>query len=188
MILRTRMKQKLKTSQITLISDVLDPFFRFVTELSLVPVFKPNTGTIFSNEELDEFEGVEVRALNSPVDFAKHASGTTNIQNWRTKIWVDTRDNERIKISDTCLLKYYKEDSYERPCNKTTHCDEFLQCKACKKLRRFKLECKEECRIYHDLVANKDRTCSDMGCNKHTLCETLQWFDTTIGTLYIGYM
>ncbi|PWA53232.1 protein DETOXIFICATION 49 [Artemisia annua] len=99
--------------------------------------------------------------VSSPVDFAKHASGTTNIQNWRTKIWVDTRDNERIKISDTCLLKYYKGDSYERPCNKT--CDEFLQCKVCKKLRRFKLESKEECRIYHDLVANKDQTCSNMG-------------------------
>nr|GEX14208.1 protein ultrapetala 2-like [Tanacetum cinerariifolium] len=112
-----------------------------VEELSLVPVLKPNTGTKFSNEELNEFEGVEVRAptyieikcgcgmkayikgkscccagilringdgtivaicqgckkVSSPVDFAKHASGTTSIQNWRTKIWVETLDNERIK-------------------------------------------------------------------------------------------
>ncbi|GJR68927.1 ultrapetala 2-like protein [Tanacetum coccineum] len=165
-----------------------------VRESSLVPVFKPNTGTIFSNEELNEFEVVEVRAPNyieikcgcgmkayikgkscccvvsSPVDFAKHASGTTSIQNWRTKIWVETLDNERIKISDTCLLKCYKGDSYERPCYKTTHGDEFLQCmaKACNKLRRFKLKSQEECRFYHDLAANKNRTCSDMGCeNEH---------------------
>ncbi|PWA76556.1 hypothetical protein CTI12_AA233780 [Artemisia annua] len=112
---------------------------------------------------LPGFDNTSSMLSCSPVDFAKHASGTTNIQNWRTKIWVDTRDNGRIKISDTCLLKYYKGDSYERPCNKTTHGDEFLQCKACKKLCRFKLKSKEECRIFHDLAANKDRTCSDMG-------------------------
>ncbi|GKC87386.1 ultrapetala 1-like protein, partial [Tanacetum coccineum] len=56
-------------------------------------------------------------------------------------------------------------DSYERPCYKTSLGDEFLQfeAKACDKLRWFKLKSKEECWFYHDLAANKNRTCSDMG-------------------------
>lgn len=100
--------------------------------------------------------------FNIPLDFAKHGSRTTNVPNWRTKIWILNCNGEKFKIENTCLLKYYSGDQYQRPHQEVSHRDVFLSCSACKKVRRFELRSRDACRFYHDAELNENRSCSDM--------------------------
>ncbi|XP_016461420.1 protein ULTRAPETALA 2-like [Nicotiana tabacum] len=98
----------------------------------------------------------------SPIEFAKHAGRKTAIQNWKSQIWVNNKEGRRENLWKTCLLKYHT-DTFRRPLRgQIIHRDEFIRCTNCNKDRRFLLRTKEECRIYHDAVANKDWKCSDM--------------------------
>ncbi|KAK1407079.1 hypothetical protein QVD17_38690 [Tagetes erecta] len=113
------------------------------------------------------------QVFNCPLKFAKHASCTTNVPNWRTKIWVHNFNGDKIKLADTCLVKFYKGDEYVRPRNKVSHRDEFLQCSVCKKVRRFELMSREACRYFHNAAARENRTCKDMIPGLWT-CEDLE--------------
>ncbi|CAK9183056.1 unnamed protein product [Ilex paraguariensis] len=55
----------------------------------------------------------------------------------------------------------------------TVHRDEFINCSRCDKERRFSLRSNEQCRIYHDALANKNWTCSDMP-NDQMTCEDVE--------------
>ncbi|KAK1407074.1 hypothetical protein QVD17_38685 [Tagetes erecta] len=90
-----------------------------------------------------------------PAKFSKHASSSTN--DWRTTLSVD-----KIKLGDTPFVKYYKGDEYVRPCHLVSHRNEFLQCSACKKVRRFELRSRDACRLYHDAAARETRTCGNV--------------------------
>lgn len=73
----------------------------------------------------------------------------------------------------TPLLKYYNKSSKHangsnRSQNgKACHRDEFLRCTECKKDRRFHLRNKEECRNYHDALANVHWKCSCIPYDKY---------------------
>ncbi|MFS7901300.1 putative transcription factor ULT family [Helianthus anomalus] len=102
------------------------------------------------------------RVFNSPARFAKHASSSTNVPNWRSKVWVQKCNGDKIKLGETCLLRHYKGDEYVRPHNQVSHRDELLRCSACNKLRRFELRSRDACRFYHDAASRETRTCHDM--------------------------
>ncbi|XP_024975585.1 protein ULTRAPETALA 2-like [Cynara cardunculus var. scolymus] len=102
------------------------------------------------------------QVFTSPVEFAKHGSRASSVSNWRSKVWVRNCNGKKTKLSKTCLLRYYRGDEYRRPYNEVGHRDQFLNCSACNKLRRFELRTKEACRLYHDAVARPNRTCYDM--------------------------
>ncbi|KAK1407076.1 hypothetical protein QVD17_38687 [Tagetes erecta] len=106
-----------------------------------------------------------ITAFTCPSKFSKHASSSTN---WRTTLSVD-----EIKLGDTPFVKYYKGDEYVRPCHLVSHRNEFLQCSACKKVRRFELRSRDACRLYHDAAARETRTCKDMIPGKWK-CEDLE--------------
>ncbi|KAJ0923605.1 putative developmental regulator, ULTRAPETALA [Helianthus annuus] len=175
--------------------------FQIVTQLRL-DAQTTGAGTIFSNEELSAFaEHIIVRApryieiecgctnnrlgdsvgimrivddvFNSPARFAKHASSSTNVRNWRSKVWVQKCNGEKIKLGETCLLRHYKGDEYVRPHNQVSHRDEFLRCSVCNKIRRFELRSKDACRFYHDAASRETRTCHDMIPGRWT-CEDLE--------------
>ena len=70
----------------------------------------------------------------------------------------------------TTLLKYYnraeRASGLLRGHSRAFHRDEFICCAECKKKRRFRLQTKEECRIYHDAIANPEWKCSDFPLGK----------------------
>ncbi|XP_076902998.1 protein ULTRAPETALA 2-like [Bidens hawaiensis] len=105
--------------------------------------------------------------FNSPEKFAKHASNSNSMPNWRTKIWVQNFDGERIKLGKTCLLRYYKGDEYVRPDSQFSHRDEFLHCSVCNKVRRFTLRTSDAFEYYHRAVTMENRTCKDMILGGH---------------------
>ncbi|KAJ0585359.1 putative developmental regulator, ULTRAPETALA [Helianthus annuus] len=67
--------------------------------------------------------------------------------------WVLDCNGEKIKLGETCLLRYYIGDEYMRPHNQVSHCGEFLCCSACHKMRHSDLWPKYACRFYHDAAA-----------------------------------
>ncbi|KAF5806785.1 putative developmental regulator, ULTRAPETALA [Helianthus annuus] len=91
--------------------------------------------------------------FNYLAKFAKHASDSRNVPKWRTKVLVFNCNSEKIKLGETCFLRYYKGDEYVRPHSEVSHRDEFLSCTACYKVRRFELRTWDACRIYHDGAA-----------------------------------
>ncbi|KAI3686265.1 hypothetical protein L1987_79939 [Smallanthus sonchifolius] len=113
------------------------------------------------------------RVFNCPAKFAKHALSGTSMPNWRKKVWVLNSMGEKIKLGETCLVRFYKGDEYVRPRNLVSHRDEFLSCSVCNKVRHFELRSKDECRLYHDAAARETRTCSDMIPGRWT-CEDLE--------------
>ncbi|KAF5806799.1 putative developmental regulator, ULTRAPETALA [Helianthus annuus] len=73
----------------------------------------------------------------------KNALDGRNVPKWRTKVLVLNCNSEKIKLGETCFLRYYKGDEYVRPHSQVSHCDEFLCCTACHKVRRFELRTRD---------------------------------------------
>nr|XP_027061752.1 protein ULTRAPETALA 1-like [Coffea arabica]XP_027061753.1 protein ULTRAPETALA 1-like [Coffea arabica] len=109
----------------------------------------------------------------TPAAFEKH-SGRETSRKWKNNIWVIV-DGEKVPLYKTALLKYYNQASKNangssRSHNGKFHRDEFVRCTECNKERRFRLRNKEECRSYHDALADLNWKCSDMPYDEVT-CE-----------------
>lgn len=108
----------------------------------------------------------------TPAAFEKH-SGRESSRKWKNNIWVIV-NGEKIPLYKTKLLKYYDQASKRAnganrsQNNRLCHRDEYLRCTACGKERRFRLRNKEECRSYHDALADPNWKCSDMPYDKVT--------------------
>ncbi|KAK3007007.1 hypothetical protein RJ639_017368, partial [Escallonia herrerae] len=101
----------------------------------------------------------------TPAAFEKH-SGRETARKWKNNVWV-IADGEKVPLSKTVLLKYYNQASNANGSNRShngrvCHRDEFVCCTSCHKERRFRLRTKEECRAYHDVLADGNWKCSDM--------------------------
>ncbi|XP_057452739.1 protein ULTRAPETALA 1-like [Lotus japonicus] len=109
----------------------------------------------------------------TPEEFEKHA-GKEGGGKWKNNIWVHEEKEDRVPISKTPLLQYYTHqanvsnwiDSVNRKRN--FHRDEFIRCSSCNKRRRFRLNCRDEIRIYHAAMNNKMWSCSDWPYQKIT--------------------
>ncbi|KAJ8754655.1 hypothetical protein K2173_010746 [Erythroxylum novogranatense] len=97
----------------------------------------------------------------NPYEFEKHSEkeGTSD---WPRHIWV-LKNGKKIPIWRTTLLKYYKHSANGASGSKRRifHRDEFISCSNCNKQRRFRLRTKDDCRTYHDALANKNWKCDD---------------------------
>ncbi|KAG0497119.1 hypothetical protein HPP92_001584 [Vanilla planifolia] len=106
----------------------------------------------------------------SPAAFEKH-SGRETARKWKSNVWVIV-NSEKVPLSKTPLLKYYNQTlksangSHKGPNGRPCHRDEFIQCTKCNKERRFRLRNKEECRIYHDALADENWICSEFPTDK----------------------
>ncbi|XP_059664186.1 protein ULTRAPETALA 1-like [Cornus florida] len=115
--------------------------------------------------DLNENSGNKI----SPAEFVKH-SGRKDFKEWKNRIWINNNEGKKIRLWRTCLLKYYREETTalvvevegSRRRHQIVHRDEFIRCSVCHKERRFPLQTKEKCRIYHDALANKKWKCSDV--------------------------
>ncbi|PHT76590.1 Protein ULTRAPETALA 1 [Capsicum annuum] len=107
----------------------------------------------------------------TPAAFEKH-SGRETARKWKNNIWIIV-NGDKVPVVKTPLLKYYNQTSkHANGSNKTQngracHRDEFLKCIECEKERRFRLRSKEECRIYHDALANVHWKCSCIPYDKY---------------------
>ncbi|KAA8524467.1 hypothetical protein F0562_010890 [Nyssa sinensis] len=83
-------------------------------------------------------------------------------------------NGEKVPLSKTSLLKYYNQTSksangsHRSHNGRVFHRDEFVRCARCNKERRFRLRTKEECRIYHDSLADVNWKCADMPYDRIT--------------------
>lgn len=103
----------------------------------------------------------------SPSAFEKH-SGREGGRRWKINVWVMVK-GMKVPLLKTALLKYHDKASKSaivRPC----HRDEFIHCTKCQKERRFRLRTKEECRVYHEALADQNWKCSDLPDDK-TSCD-----------------
>ncbi|XP_008800167.1 protein ULTRAPETALA 1-like isoform X1 [Phoenix dactylifera] len=106
----------------------------------------------------------------TPAAFEKHSERET-ARKWKSNVWVIAK-GEKVPLSKTILLKYYNQtsktgnSSHKGPNGRPCHHDEFIRCTRCNKERRFRLRTKEECRIYHDAVADLNWKCSDSKFDK----------------------
>ncbi|KAI4366089.1 hypothetical protein MLD38_022012 [Melastoma candidum] len=110
------------------------------------------------------------QGLLTPHGFEKHAHSADSsgmVWSWKNHIWV-TMGEVKLPLSKTSLISHYKfsaneenEVSSHHSHRRKFHRDEFVRCSKCKKERRFHLQNKEECRIYHDAVANRHWKCAD---------------------------
>ncbi|KAI3686264.1 hypothetical protein L1987_79938 [Smallanthus sonchifolius] len=89
-------------------------------------------------------------------EFAKHASSSTKVENRMTKVLVLNCDGKKIKLSETCLFRYYKGDEHKQ----VSHRDDFLSCSACNKVCHFELRSRDACRFYHDAAARENKALS----------------------------
>ncbi|XP_027171803.1 protein ULTRAPETALA 1-like [Coffea eugenioides] len=101
----------------------------------------------------------------TPAAFEQH-SGRETSRKWKNNIWVIV-DGYKMPLYKTALLKYYNQASKSgngssRSRNVKVHRDEFVRCRECNKERRFRLRNREECRSYHDALADLNWKCSDM--------------------------
>ncbi|KAF5806790.1 putative developmental regulator, ULTRAPETALA [Helianthus annuus] len=116
-------------------------------------------------------------AMMPVMEFVKHASDGRNVPKWRTKILVFSCNSEKIKLGETCFLRYYKGDEYVRPHSEVSHRDEFLSCTACYKLRRFELRTWDACWTYYDAAArdvipsNERSLRTHGGCCRNSKCK-----------------
>ncbi|CAN4104910.1 unnamed protein product [Withania somnifera] len=107
----------------------------------------------------------------TPAAFEKH-SGRETARKWKNNVWIIV-GGEKVPVVKTPLLKYYNKSSkYANGSNRSQngrscHRDEFLRCTECKKERRFRLRSKEECKIYHDALANVHWNCSCIPYDKY---------------------
>ncbi|XP_060209513.1 protein ULTRAPETALA 1-like isoform X1 [Lycium barbarum] len=104
----------------------------------------------------------------TPAAFEKH-SGRETSRKWKNNIWILV-DGDKVPVVKTALLKYYnqslKHANGSHRSNKSGHRDEFIICTECNKERRFRLRTKDECRSYHDALANAHWKCSDIPFDK----------------------
>ncbi|KAL7000328.1 Protein ULTRAPETALA 1, partial [Sarracenia purpurea var. burkii] len=98
----------------------------------------------------------------TPAAFEKH-SGRETARKWKNNVWVIV-NGEKVPLFKTPLLKYYNQALKGAGSHngRTCHRDEFVRCTACHKERRFRLRNKEECRIFHDALADQNWKCTDM--------------------------
>lgn len=101
----------------------------------------------------------------TPSEFETHAIGEGVPKRWKQKIWVQVK-GKKVPIKNTALLKYYNKaeeasGSIRGARARRVHRDEFKYCIKCSKARRFRLQTKEECRVYHDAERNANWKCSD---------------------------
>ncbi|CAL5403604.1 unnamed protein product [Camellia sinensis] len=102
----------------------------------------------------------------TPAAFEKH-SGRETARKWKNNVWV-ILSGEKVPLFKTPLLKYYNQaskganGSHRSHNGRVCHRDEFVRCSRCGRERRFRLRNKEECRIYHDALADVNWTCDDM--------------------------
>ncbi|CAK9151371.1 unnamed protein product [Ilex paraguariensis] len=116
------------------------------------------------------FPVLTVRCRNklTPAAFEKH-SGRETARKWKNNVWVMV-NGEKVPIFKTALLKYYNQASKNANGShngRVFHRDEFVCCTHCNKERRFRLRTKEECRSYHDALAENNWKCSDMPYDKY---------------------
>ncbi|KAJ6802554.1 protein ULTRAPETALA 1 [Iris pallida] len=110
----------------------------------------------------------------TPAAFEKHSERET-ARKWKSNVWVMVK-GEKVPLFKTALLKYYNQasktanGSHKGPNGRPCHRDEFIRCTRCNKERRFRLRNKEECRIYHDALADINWKCSNLPIDKVT-CE-----------------
>ncbi|GMP67101.1 hypothetical protein CsSME_00027204 [Camellia sinensis var. sinensis] len=107
----------------------------------------------------------------TPAAFEKH-SGRETARKWKNNVWV-ILSGEKVPLFKTPLLKYYNQaskganGSHRSHNGRVCHRDEFVRCSRCGRERRFRLRNKEECRIYHDALADVNWTCDDMPYDKY---------------------
>ena len=107
----------------------------------------------------------------TPAAFEKH-SGRETARKWKNNVWVIV-DGEKVPLFKTPLLKFYNQAlkganrSHRSQNGRVCHRDEFVCCTRCNKERRFRLRNKEECRIYHDALADENWKCADMSYDKY---------------------
>ncbi|XP_015080832.1 protein ULTRAPETALA 2 isoform X2 [Solanum pennellii] len=96
----------------------------------------------------------------TPSAFEKH-SGRETARKWKNNVWIIV-NGDKVPVVKTPLLKYYNKSLKHAISQngKACHRDEFLRCTKCNKARRFRLRSKEECRTYHDALANVHWNCS----------------------------
>lgn len=96
----------------------------------------------------------------TPAAFEKH-SGRETARKWKNNVWIIV-NGDKVPVVKTPLLKYYNKSLKHAISQngKACHRDEFLRCTECNKDRRFRLRSKEECRTYHDALANVHWNCS----------------------------
>lgn len=74
--------------------------------------------------------------------------------------------DEKVPLGKTDLINYYKAASDEASSSGSRrgkgvfHRDEFIRCSVCNKDRRFRLQKREDHRVYHDAVTDEDWNCS----------------------------
>ncbi|XP_058085633.1 protein ULTRAPETALA 1-like [Magnolia sinica] len=106
----------------------------------------------------------------SPSAFEKH-SGREGTRKWKYNVWVIVK-GEKVPLSKTVLLKYYNQaqkngnGSHKGHNGRPYHRDEFIRCTKCNKERRFRLRTKEECRVYHDALADHKWKCANVAHDK----------------------
>ncbi|KAI8558618.1 hypothetical protein RHMOL_Rhmol04G0110000 [Rhododendron molle] len=102
----------------------------------------------------------------TPAAFEKH-SGRETARKWKNNLWVIV-NGEKVPLYKTPLLKYYSQAlkganrSHRSQNGRVCHRDEFVHCTMCNKERRFRLRNKDECRMYHDALADENWKCADM--------------------------
>ncbi|GMP54448.1 hypothetical protein CsSME_00019618 [Camellia sinensis var. sinensis] len=107
----------------------------------------------------------------TPAAFEKH-SGRETARKWKNNVWVIV-NGEKVPLYKTLLLKYYNQASkgsnrsHRSHNGRVCHRDEFVCCTRCNKDRRFHLRTKEECRIYHDALADVNWKCADIPYDKY---------------------
>eukprot|EP01018_Ginkgo_biloba_P027601 Gb_01224 [translate_table: standard] len=113
--------------------------------------------------------GCEKGKPMSPAAFEKHG-GRGSSRKWRFSIWILVRD-QKVQLSRVKELEpyYRKYKAMKTPkasemgnTRQAFHRDEFVRCSKCHQERRFKRRNKEECRLYHDALANPDWECSNL--------------------------
>lgn len=84
----------------------------------------------------------------------------------------------------TPLLKYYNQAlkganrSHRSQNGRVCHRDEFVRCSMCNKERRFRLRNKDECRMYHDALADENWKCADMPYDKYVALTSTELITT----------
>lgn len=125
----------------------------------------------------------------TPAAFEKH-SGRETARKWKNNVWIIV-NGDKVPVVKTPLLKYYNKSLKHAISQngKACHRDEFLRCTECNKDRRFRLRSKEECRTYHDALANVHWNCSCIPYDKYVpliqVCYFVLHFSGFTTLLYI---
>ncbi|TQD81428.1 hypothetical protein C1H46_033013 [Malus baccata] len=125
------------------------------------------------------------RGKLTPAAFEKH-SGRETARKWKNNVWV-IDNGKKVPLCKTVLLKYHNEasksanGSHRSNNGRVCHHDEFVSCTRCNKERRFRLRTKEECRVYHDALADVNWKCADLPYDK-----TTEWL-LIVASILIAY-